>query len=118
MFSLELSGALDNSMGNGHWQSAVYALWDSIFAVGISLGLLVFFRRVSNRQSWFGQFLSQQSYAVYLIHIPIVVFIAYSMRGIAVGSLLKFGLASLIIVPICFVVAALLHKIPGVARVL
>jgi peptidoglycan/LPS O-acetylase OafA/YrhL len=118
MFSLELSAALDNSMGNGHWQSAVYALWDSIFAVGISMGLLVFFRRSFNRQGWFGQFLSQQSYAVYLIHIPIVVFMAYSIRGIQVGSLLKFGLASLVIVPICFVAAALLRKIPGVARVL
>jgi ABC-type multidrug transport system permease subunit/peptidoglycan/LPS O-acetylase OafA/YrhL len=118
MFSLELSEALDNSMGNGHWQSAIYALWDSTFAVGISLGLLVFFRRSFNRQGWFGQFLSQQSYAVYLIHIPIVVFIAYAMRGIVVGSLLKFGLASLVIIPICFIAGALIRKIPGVAQIL
>lgn len=118
MFSLNLSEAFDNSLGNGHWQSAVYALWDSTFAVGISLGLLVLFRRLFNRQGWIGRFLSQQSYAVYLIHIPIVVFMAYSMRGIAAGSLLKFGLASLIIVPICFVAGALVRKIPGVARML
>ena len=82
------------------------------------LASITFFRRFFNQESKFGSFLSQQSYAVYLIHIPIVVFIAYSMRGIAVGSLLKFGLASLIIVPVCFVVATLLRKIPGVARVL
>lgn len=118
LFSLELSEALDNSMGNGHWQSAVYALWDSIFAVGLSLGTITFFRRFFNRQSWFGTFLAQQSYAVYIIHIPIVVFLAYGLRGIAVGSLLKFGLASLVIVPVCFGVAALIRKIPGVARVL
>jgi glucans biosynthesis protein C len=118
LFSLELSGALDNSMGNGHWQSAVYALWDAIFAAGIFLGMIVIFRRFFNRPGWFGQFLAQQSYAVYIIHIPIIVFLAYALRGIAVGSLLKFGLASLVIVPVCFGVAALLRKIPGVSRII
>jgi ABC-type multidrug transport system permease subunit len=118
MFSLELSPALDNSMGNGHWQSAIYTLWDSIFAVGICLGMITFFRHFVNRQGWFGRFLAQQSYTVYLIHIPIIVFLAYGMRGIAIGSLLKFGFASLVIVPICFAIAALVRKIPGVTRVL
>jgi len=118
MFSLELSGALDNSMGNGHWQSAVYAIWDSIFAVGVCLGMITFFRRFSNRQSWFGQFLSQQSYAVYVIHIPIVVFLVYVIRGITVGNLLKFGLASMVIVPVCFVIAAAIRKIPGVSQII
>ena len=118
MFSLELSEALDIAFGNGTWQSAVYALWDSVFAVGISLGLLTFFRRFANRPNWFGNFLAQQSYAVYLIHIPLVVFLAYALRAIMVGSLLKFGLASLVIVPVCFVVAAVIRKIPGVSRII
>ena len=117
MFSLELTPALDNSMGNGHWQSAVYVLWDSTFAVGICLGLLTFFRKFVNRQGWFGSFLTQQSYAVYIIHIPIIVFLAYALRGIAVGSLLKFGMASVVIIPICFAVAYIVRKIPGVSRV-
>ncbi|MFN2151843.1 MAG: acyltransferase family protein, partial [Anaerolineales bacterium] len=118
MFSLELSDALDIAFGNGTWQSAVYTLWDSIFAVGISLGLLTFFRRFANRSNWFGTFLAQNSYTVYLIHIPLIVFIAYGMRNIMVGSLPKFGLASLVIVPVCFIAAAAIRKIPGVSRVL
>jgi ABC-type multidrug transport system permease subunit len=118
LFSLELSSALDNSMGNGHWQSAVYTLWDSIFAVGLCLGMITLFRRFLNRGNWFGRFLAQQSYAVYIIHIPIVVFLAYGMRVIAVGSMLKFGLASLVILPVSFAGAALQRKVPGVARVL
>jgi hypothetical protein len=35
-----------------------------------------------------------------------------------VGSLFKFGLASLVIVPVCFVVAATIRKIPGVSRII
>jgi ABC-type multidrug transport system permease subunit len=118
IFSLELSGALDNAMGNGHWQSAVYTLWDSIFAVGLCLGMVTFFRRFFNRQNWFGSFLARQSYAVYIIHIPIVVFMAYGVRGIQVGSLFKFGLASIMIIPVCFAVAALIRKVPVVSRII
>jgi peptidoglycan/LPS O-acetylase OafA/YrhL len=118
IFSLELSAALDDAMGNGYWQSAVYALWDSIFVVGICLGMITFFRRFFNRRNWFGSYLAQQSYAVYIIHIPIVVFITYGIRGIMVDPIIKFGLASLIILPVCFAVAAFVRKIPGVKKVL
>jgi glucan biosynthesis protein C len=118
LFSLELSEALDNAMGNGHWQSAVYALWDSIFAVGLSLGLITLFHRFINGRGGFGRFLAQHSYTVYIIHIPIVVFLAYALREIQLESLPKFGLASVIIVPVCFVIAAVIRKIPGASRIL
>jgi len=124
MFSLELTPALDNAMGNRHWQSAANTLWDSIFAVGMSLAAIAFFRRFFNGASRFGSFLSQQSYAVYIIHIPIIVYLAYGLfLGFAqwelnLGSLLKFGIAAVIVVPICFAVAYIIRKIPGVSRVL
>ena len=117
-FSLEITPALDNAMGNGHWQSAVYALWDSIFAVGLCLGLIPLFRRFFNGQSWLGSFLSRQSYTVYIIHIPIIVFLAYALRGIQLATLIKFGVVSIIVVPICFAAAYLVRKLPGAARVL
>jgi len=104
--------------GFGTWQSAVYVLWDSIFAVGMTMAAITFFRRFFNKQSSFGTFLAQQSYAVYVIHIPIVVFLAYALRGIVIGSFFKFGLSSLLILMTCFAVAYILRKIPGVSRVL
>jgi peptidoglycan/LPS O-acetylase OafA/YrhL len=118
LFSLELTEAMGNAMGDGHWQSAAYALWDSIFAVGMCLAAITFFRRFFNGESRFGSFLAQQSYAVYIIHIPIIVFLAYALRAIDLAPMPKFGLAALVVVPTCFVVAYLLRKIPGVSRVL
>jgi len=117
-FSMELSNTLSNAFGNGHWQSAVYALWDSTFAVGLTLGMVVLFRRFVNGSGAFGRFLSKQSYTVYIIHIPLVVFLAYAIRNVELDSLPKFGLASLIIVPVCFIVAFLVRSIPGAKRVL
>ena len=121
-FASVFSGEI-HFLGNGTWQSAAYALWDTIFAVGMCLASITFFRRFFNGESKFGSFLSQQSYAVYLIHIPIIIFLAYVLRGIDFGGihfgpLLKFGLLTIIVVPICFVVAWLIRKIPGVSRVL
>ncbi|MBI9046160.1 MAG: acyltransferase family protein, partial [Anaerolineaceae bacterium] len=118
IFSFALTPALENAMGNGHWQSAVYAAWDSIFAVGLSLGLITLFRRLFNRPSGFGNFLAQHSYTVFIIHIPIIVFIAYLMRGFNLESLLKFGLTSIVAVPVCFAIAAIIRKIPFVTKVL
>ena len=117
LFSVELT-ALVNSFGNGHWQSAVYALWDALFSVGMCLGAITVFRRFFNGQGRFGRFLSQHSYAVFVIHIPIVVVVAYVLRGVGLAPLLKFGLASLITVPICFAVACIVRKIPFVSKVL
>ena len=104
--------------GFGTWQSAVYALWDSIFAVGMVLAAITFFRRFTDRKSSFGSFLSDQSYAVYIIHIPIIVFLAYGLRGFQQPPLFKFSVASLIVLSICFAVAWAIRKIPGVSRVI
>lgn len=118
MFSMELTDMLGNAMGNGHWQSAVYVLWDSILAVGICLGLITFFRQAFNREGNLSRILAQQSYAVYILHILVILLIAYLLRGIVLGNLLKFGLAAVIVVPTCFVVAYFVHKIPFASRVL
>ena len=117
LFSLALGPALGNSMGNGHWQSAIYAIWDSVFAVGMTLGLIVLFRRLLNGSGKLGRFLSAQSYGVYIVHIPLVVYLAYAMRGIDVANLMKFALLTVIAIPVCFGVAYLLRRIPGVSRI-
>ncbi|HEU5199867.1 MAG TPA: acyltransferase family protein [Ktedonobacterales bacterium] len=105
-------------LGSGSMQSAAYALWDSIFSVGICLALLTMFRRCFNRQSRFGRFLSQHAFTVYIIHIPVIVLLALAIRGIHLEPLLKFGLAALIGVPLCFALAALVRKLPGASKIL
>jgi hypothetical protein len=117
-FSLEVTEQIVNAYGKGHWRSAIYALWDSTFAVGICLGLIPLFRRLFHGQGRFGRFLSQHSYAVFVFHIPIVVFLAIALQGIVVHPLLKFGVASVIGVPTCFALAYIIRKIPGVSKIL
>jgi fucose 4-O-acetylase-like acetyltransferase len=116
LFPLALSDA-PAFVGGGHWQSAVYALWDSVFAVGVSLALIAAFRRWFNQRSASGEFLSRQAYAVYVIHVPIVVLLALALRGVQAESLVKFGLAAVIGVPLCFGAAFAIRKLPLASRV-
>jgi glucan biosynthesis protein C len=118
LFSLEITPALANFTGNGQWQSAVYAFWDSTFAVGMCLGTITLFRHFFNGQGGVGRFLSQHSYTVYIIHIPIVVFLAVAMKGIELMPLLKFGMAAVIAVPTSFAIAYIVRKIPLASRIL
>ncbi|MEZ4862793.1 MAG: acyltransferase family protein [Caldilineaceae bacterium] len=103
--------------GYGTWQSAVYALWDSMFAVGMCLGSSTLFRRFFNGQGSFGRFLSQQSYGVYVFHIPVIVLLAVALKGIELAALPKFGLMTVIAVPVCFMVAYLVRRIPFASRI-
>ncbi|ATW23498.1 acyltransferase family protein [Candidatus Formimonas warabiya] len=104
-------------IGYGSWQSAVFALWDSIFAVGISLALITFFRRFLDGGKKFGRFLSQHSFAVYVIHVPVIVFLMLALSGLQMATLLKFGLAAVVCLPVCFGIALLIRKIPYVEKI-
>jgi surface polysaccharide O-acyltransferase-like enzyme len=117
-FSLELTQVTANFTGNGHWQSAVYALWDSTTAVGMCLAVIILVRRFINGQGKFGRFLSQHGYTVYIIHTPILVFLAIAAKGIELESLPKFGMAAFIVVPTCFAAAYIVRKIPLASRIL
>lgn len=121
LFPLALSGTLYGKvyfLGGGHWESAAYALWDSVFAVGMCLALITFFRRSLNRQGRLGRFLTQHAFTVYIIHAPVIVFLALALRSIHPEQLLKFGLMAIIGVPVCFGVAFLVRKIPLASRIL
>jgi membrane-bound acyltransferase YfiQ involved in biofilm formation len=106
-------------LGRGSWQSAVYALYDSTFAVSMSLALIVLFRRFFDFSGRLWLFLSQQSYAVYVVHPPIIIAItAIVLQKVSIEPLLKFVLAAAISVPACFGAAYLVRKIPLVNKVL
>ena len=119
LFPIALAGGAGMT-GNGHWPSAVYALWDSTMAVGVGLGLITLFRRLFNRQGSFGRFLSRHAFTVYVIHAPIIVLLALALRPLHTPppQLIKFAIAAVIAVPLCFGVAYLVRKLPMASRVL
>jgi hypothetical protein len=119
LFPIAVTGGDARFLGGVTWQSAVYSLWDSTFAVGVSLALIVFFRRFFNRDGRWRDFLYKQSYAVYIVHVLVIVVVtAIVLQGIMMYPLLKFSLAAVITIPLCWGVAYLVRKLPFADRIL
>jgi glucan biosynthesis protein C len=101
-----------------YWQSFAYSVWEQCVGVGMILALLVFFRGRFNRQGRLAKEMSACTYTVYFIHAPVLVFLALALRNIAVPPLLKWALVSPVAVVLCFGIAYLLKRIPGMRRIL
>jgi glucans biosynthesis protein C len=118
LFSLQITQITKNFAGLGNWESAVYALWDSIFSVGMSLALITFFRRFLDSQGAIRRIMARNSYTVYIFHATILVFLALGIKWIEIEHIIKWALAAVLAVPICFAVAFLVRKIPFLSRIL
>ncbi len=111
-----LTGA--SFLGGLTWQTAAYALYEQVFAIAISIWLVVWFREKHNTQSRFLRNLSDSSYGAYIIQAPVLVFLALSLQSLQLPLLLKFVVVSPIGVSLCFLFAYLIRKIPKADRVL
>jgi hypothetical protein len=78
-------------IGHGSWQLADFALWDSILAVGMSLGLITFFSPFTQQREEARPFLSENSFAVYVIHVPVIIFAALVPKDYGFGITFNFA---------------------------
>ena len=113
-----LSGEVWPFLGGLHWQSLAYAMWDQVVGVPMVVGLLVLFRERINGGSPFMRSLADSTYTVYIIHAPVVVLLTLALCGLRLYPLLKFALALLVIVPVCFGLASVIRKLPVARRIL
>lgn len=111
-------GGAGEFLGGLRWQSLFYQFYEAFIALGMSLGLLVIFRRFFDRQGGLLRSLSADAFGVYLLHPLIIVPLAYALRNLECDPLLKFGLTSVLGVPLCFLAAAGLRRVPGLGILL
>ncbi len=104
--------------GGWRWQALLSAMWEAFMCLAMCTGLIWLFRRRWNHQGALARGLARHAYTAYLIHEPIITLLAFAAAGIALHPLLKFGLAALVFVPICFALSVLVRRIPGADRVL
>ena len=104
--------------GGFNWLAFGYALWESFVVVGVSIGLLVLFRQRWNHQGRLAISLAATVYIVYLIHALVLVGFAYAFLVVALYPLLRWVIAVLVTIPLCFLIGLLIRKIAMVNRVL
>jgi glucan biosynthesis protein C len=87
--------------------------------VGISIGCLVLFRERFNRQGRRAKFFSDNAFAVYVFHPPILIAITLGMVGLHWSPLVKFVLATAFSIAASFALCALVfRRIQGLKKIL
>jgi fucose 4-O-acetylase-like acetyltransferase len=105
--------------GGWSWQSAALSIWESFFCVGVCLGLIVLFRDKFNRQAKVARWLSDNCFAVYVFHPPLLIAVTLAMRGLEAPKLAKFLLATVLGVAVTYLASSLVfRRVPLLKRFL
>jgi fucose 4-O-acetylase-like acetyltransferase len=103
----------------GGWslRALAYAFWEPFVAWGFILGLLSFFQQRFARLSGSWPSLVRRAFLIYIIHPPIVVGVALAWRDVAAPALVKFLVTGFLASALCYLLAGLALRVPGVARI-
>ena len=114
-----LKGRIDAYAGGVHWESMGLCIVESMAGVGISLYCLVLFRDRFNSQGRMARYFSENAFAVYVVHAPVLIAISLGMVGLHWPPLVKFVvLTGLSIVATYGICALLIRRIPLLKKIL
>lgn len=85
--------------------SLIGSTWDSFLCVSMCIALLALFKDRFNSQGRIVKAMAENSFTVYLIHIPIIVFLQYLLIGVMIDPLIKFAIVGIISVPLVFAIS-------------
>jgi peptidoglycan/LPS O-acetylase OafA/YrhL len=99
--------------------SAGKSLWEALVCVGMSLALISLYRRYFDRQGASARFLSDNAFAVYLFHPPVIIVLAILLHQLVAPALLKAALLAACAAVVTFALSALvLRRLPILNRIL
>ncbi|GAB2473433.1 acyltransferase [Promicromonospora xylanilytica] len=112
------TAVLSTAPGAGALVQLGASLAENVFAVSAVVTLVVLFReRFSGRPAW-ARFAARNSFAVYVIHPLVLVGVAMLLAPLVAPAGVKFLILLALSVPLCWGLAHLLRRVPGVSRVL
>ena len=119
VFAVLATHSEDKVSGGFTWQSAALSFWESFFCVGVCLGLIVQFREKFNRQGVVARWLSDNCFAVYLFHPPLLIAVTLALGGFVAPRPVKFLCATVLGVVVTYLASSLVfRRIPVLKRVL
>ena len=104
--------------GGWHGQALGLAVWEQLSGLGLALGSLALFRRRFATDGPIVRWLSQHSFAVYVLHAPVLVALTPLLRPFAGGLGIKTFLLTALGLIASFSVAWLAKKTPGLRHIL
>ena len=116
-YGLFLVGHPYFSPGGLNVQSLVYDFWEAFLCSGLCIGLLVLFRENLNFQGTLAKNLAASTYAVYVFHVPVVVFLQYAISHADMAAIIKFAMVTVAAIPLTFLISSYIRRLPFARRV-
>jgi hypothetical protein len=104
--------------GGFNWQSFTFAFWESLTAIGFSVGLIALFKKSVNADSKFAALMRDNAFGIYFFHAPILVSISLALKHLIFNPMLKFAVVFVIASIVCLVFTFLARKIKPIGIVL
>ena len=104
--------------GGWHWQAFAYAVWEQLAGVGLSLGLLALCARQFNFEGPRLRWLADRSFAVYVLHAPILVAFAMLYRDLPLNLYAHVALLTVSGLAASYLLADLARRLPGLRSIL
>ena len=106
------------AIGGSGLSSFIRSSWETVIAVGLSVGLIVAFRELfdhSNRQL---KVMAAASFGAYILHPWIIVVLQTAISDVTLAAYAKFAVVSLLGTAAAFAVAHLASQVPGIRTIL
>jgi glucan biosynthesis protein C len=95
------------------------SLWEAMVCVAMTMGLLAVYRRYFGAQNALGRRLSDNAFAVYLLHPPVIIALAMGIHAIVWPALAKAALLTVIAAVASFLLSDfVVRRLPGLRRIL
>jgi surface polysaccharide O-acyltransferase-like enzyme len=99
-------------------ESLMRSSWETVVAVGLSVGLIVAFRELFDRSNRLLERMATASFGAYILHPVIVVALQATVTNVSLVAFAKFTVVSLLGTVAAFAIAHVAGRAPGIRAVL
>jgi hypothetical protein len=119
-YVLSALGRWDALMAGGgpSLSSLARSAWEALLSVGLSVGLIVLFRELVRLPHHLLDGMARDSYAAYMLHLPVVVGLQAGAEGLNLPVGVLFALVAVVAVLLAFGIGHLAGKTPGLRVIL
>jgi peptidoglycan/LPS O-acetylase OafA/YrhL len=103
--------------GNLSWQSLLFAEWEQITGVSLTIGLLGIGQQKLNHETNLSKTLARASYGVYIFHPLVLICLSLLIQKISIEPFFKLFIVAPLAVLLSFLLSCLLVRIPYVNKV-
>lgn len=107
---VQFSEGLKMFSGGLTFASLIGSTWDAFMCVSMCIALLALFKDQFNSQGRIAKAMADNSFTVYLIHIPFILFLQYLLIGIPIDPLIKFAIVGATGIPLVFAISHFVIK--------